>query len=60
PDGIVIVDTCPTKEAFDTFSANPGVRALRERHGVPEPERVEDFPVHLAFVGGQPMTTASR
>jgi len=27
---------------------------LRERHGLPEPERIEDFPVHVAFVAGRP------
>ncbi|HEY2777192.1 MAG TPA: hypothetical protein VGI77_04760 [Gaiellaceae bacterium] len=51
PDGIVVVDTCPTKEAFDAFVGNPGVRMLRERHGLPEPEQIEDFPVHIAFTG---------
>jgi hypothetical protein len=50
PDGIVVVDTCPTKEAFAAFIANDAVRALRERHGLPEPERIEDFPVHTALV----------
>jgi hypothetical protein len=52
-DGIIVVDTCPTKEAYDAFVANPGVRLLRERHGLPEPERLDDFPVHVAFVAGQ-------
>ena len=52
-DGIVLVDTCPSKEAFDAFFAGEGFRALRERHGLPDPERVEDFPVEVAFVDGQ-------
>ena len=52
-DGIVLVDTCPSKEAFDSFFAGEGFRALRERHGLPEPTSVEDFPVHLAFVDGK-------
>ena len=52
-DGIVLVDTCPSREVFEAFVADPGFRALRARHGLPEPERVEDFPVHLAFVDGQ-------
>jgi hypothetical protein len=51
PDGIVIVDTCPSREAFESFIA--GFRALRERHGLPEPERLEDFPVHAAFTDGR-------
>jgi hypothetical protein len=48
-DGIVLVDTCPTKDAFDEFFAG---RALLERHGLPAPERVEDYPVYAAFVAG--------
>lgn len=50
--GIVLVDTCPSKEVFDGFFAGEGFRALRERHGLPEPMSVEDFPVHLALVDG--------
>jgi hypothetical protein len=53
PDGIVVVDTCPTKEAFDAFVGSPHVRTLRERHGLPDPERIDDFPVHLAIVAGE-------
>lgn len=49
PDGIILVDTCPTKEAFDGFVADPSVRALRERHGLPEPESLDDYPVHVAY-----------
>ena len=52
-DGIVLVDTCPSKEVFDAFFAGEGFRALRGRHGLPGPERVEDFPVEVAFVDGQ-------
>jgi hypothetical protein len=48
-DGIVIVDTCPSREAFEAFSDGP-FRALRERHGLPEPDWLEDFPVHRVFV----------
>ena len=48
-DGIVVVDTCPSRDAFEAFSDGP-FRALRERHGLPEPERLEDFPVHRVFV----------
>ena len=47
PDGIVIVDTCPSREAFEGFV--PRFAELRERHGLPEPERLDDFPVHRAF-----------
>ena len=50
-DGILLVDTCPSRQAFESF-AGGAFPALRERHGLPEPEWVEDFPVHAAF-GGQ-------
>jgi hypothetical protein len=52
-DGIVLVDTCPSREVFEEFVNGPPFRQLLERHGLPDPERLDDFPVHLAFVGGQ-------
>ncbi|HEX3609981.1 MAG TPA: hypothetical protein VHU14_10005 [Solirubrobacterales bacterium] len=51
-DGIVMVDTCPTLEVFEAFATGEDFRNLRERHGLPEPERLDDFPVHAAFVDG--------
>jgi hypothetical protein len=50
-DGIVLLDTCPSREAFEAF-AGDGFRALRERHGLPEPDELEHFPVHATFVDG--------
>ena len=52
PDGILLVDTCPSREVFEAFSEGEGFRDLRLRHGLPDPERVEDYPVHAAFVDG--------
>ena len=52
PEGIVLVDTCPSEEAFQAFSSAP-FPALRAKHGLPDPERIEDFPVHAAFVDGE-------
>jgi hypothetical protein len=51
-DGILLVDTCPTREVFEAFAASPEFVALRALHGMPEPESVEDHPVALAFVDG--------
>jgi hypothetical protein len=51
-DGIVLVDTCPSREVFEAFSTGDEFRSLRERHGLPDPEQLEDFPVHAAFVDG--------
>jgi hypothetical protein len=55
-DGIVLVDTCPSREAVEAFAAS---RALLERHGLPEPEQVDDFPVHVAFAAGRVVATAT-
>jgi hypothetical protein len=52
PDGIVIVDTCPSEEVFEQFAAGP-FPALRSRHGLPEPTDVQDGPVHAAFIDGE-------
>jgi hypothetical protein len=52
-DGIVLVDTCPSAEVFTAFVQSEGLRALRAGHGLPEPDRVDDFPVHRAFVDGR-------
>ena len=51
-DGIVLVDTCPSKEAFDVFFAGEGFRVLRERTDYRTRSSVEDFPVEVAFVDG--------
>lgn len=51
-DGLVIVDTCPSQAAFEAFADGP-FRTLRERHGLPEPKRMDGFPVHAAFVDGE-------
>jgi hypothetical protein len=50
-DGIVLVDTCPSRQAFEEFAAG-SFAILRAGHGLPDPERVEDFPVHAAFANG--------
>jgi hypothetical protein len=51
PDGIVIVDTCPTRAPFAAF-AGPFAE-LRRRHGLPDPTALEDHPVHRAIVNGR-------
>lgn len=47
-DGIVVVDTCPSREAFDAFFHGGPFRSLLARHGLPDPV-VEDHPVHAAI-----------
>lgn len=51
-DGIVLVDTCPSKEIFDQFVKGTFDES-RKRHGLPEPEQLEDYPVHVAFAQGR-------
>jgi hypothetical protein len=49
PDGFLVVDVCPTREAFEAFATSEDFRLLRERHGIPEPAALEDYPVHMAW-----------
>ena len=49
PDGLLIVDTCPSQEAFEAFFGPDGpARALFEKHGL-VPTTLEDFPVIRAY-----------
>jgi hypothetical protein len=50
-DGIAIVDTCPTREAFEEFANGP-FAVLSHRHGLPEPSEVSHGPVHVAVADG--------
>ena len=52
PNGIVILDTCPSHEAFEQFATGP-FPALRRRHGLPESKDVQHGPVHAAFIDGE-------
>jgi hypothetical protein len=49
--GIIVVDTCPSRETYEAFAAGP-FPALRQRHGLPDPVVLEDHPVHRAFIDG--------
>ena len=51
-DGIVIFDTCPSKEVYDSFWNSPDVVALLRRHGLGDPSERLDFPVVRAYAGG--------
>lgn len=50
PTGMMLVDTCPSQDAFVGF-LNGGILDLLEEVGLPAPT-VEDFPVHEAFAHG--------
>ena len=51
-DGILMLDTAPDREAFQALAGGSAFRELLERHGLPAPERVDDYPVHAAYAGG--------
>jgi len=53
PDGIVMVDTCPSREAFEAFATGDWFRDARRRHGLPDPTEVRDYPVHDAIIAGE-------
>jgi hypothetical protein len=53
PDGMLLIDTCPSREVFQAFAAAPEFAALRARHGMPDPDSVEDHPVAAALVDGR-------
>lgn len=51
PDGMLIVDTCPTREAFERFRSDPEFARMLARHGMPAPE-IYDYPVHAVYWPG--------
>jgi hypothetical protein len=59
PDGLVIVDTCPTQEAFRAFISSPEFGAMLARHGLPPVSRIDDYPVHAAIAGGEMVGVAA-
>ena len=52
PDGLVIVDTCPTRDAFVAFTSDPHTREQLTRHGLGLPTELDGYPVSAAFVDG--------
>jgi hypothetical protein len=51
--GIVVFDTCPTREDFESWATNEGFREIRARHGLPDPVALENGGVTAAFVDGR-------
>ena len=47
-DGISIIDTCPSREVFDSFSTSPELFGLMERAGLPRPTTAPIGDVHVA------------
>jgi hypothetical protein len=57
PDGIVVFDTCPSKEVFDEFISSDGLRSLMARHGLDHPTSIVDHPMIAAFADGRRVDT---
>ncbi len=49
PDGVTLVDTCPSHEAYLRFRASGWLEDALRDAGLPEPQ-IADHPVHLAIV----------
>jgi hypothetical protein len=46
PDGLVVVDTCPTRDAFVDFTSDPAVHARLAHHGLGFPAELDGYEVH--------------
>jgi hypothetical protein len=53
PDGILLVDTCPTEAQARALVEDQDFRRLLTGHGLPEPESVSVHRVHSAIVDGR-------
>lgn len=51
-DGLLIVDTCPSREAFEEFRGAEWFIAALDRHGLPRPETL-GFDLVAAFANGE-------
>ena len=51
-DGLLVFDTCPSREAWEGFRDGEWFAATLERHGLPRPE-LRDYPVARAVVDGR-------
>ena len=51
-DGLVIVDTCPTRDAFVAFTSDPCTHERLTHHGLGLPTELDGYPVSAAFVDG--------
>jgi hypothetical protein len=45
PDGLVVVDTCPSRAAFVAFTSDPLVHARLLHHGLGFPAELDGYPV---------------
>jgi hypothetical protein len=51
PDGVTLVDTCPSRDAYERFRASGWLETALHAAGLPMPE-IADHPVQLVVVDG--------
>ena len=51
-DGIIVVDTCPTRADYEAFYTGQAFAGMCAKHGLPLPDRHDDYPVHLGIAQG--------
>jgi hypothetical protein len=51
PDGVTLVDTCPSRDAYDRFRASGWLDGAIAEVGLPAPV-IADHPVHVAIIDG--------
>jgi hypothetical protein len=51
PDGVTLLDTCPSHEAYLRFRASGWLEGALREVGLPEPQ-ITDHPVQLSIVDG--------
>jgi hypothetical protein len=52
PDGLLVVDTCPTREAFEGFRDGEWFAEILQKHGLPRP-LMQDYPVERSVLAGE-------
>jgi hypothetical protein len=56
-DGLLVLDTCPSREAYEGFRDGEWFAAMLDRHGLPRPV-MDDHPLARAVVDGRLRTYA--
>jgi hypothetical protein len=57
PDGLVVVDTCPSRDAFVAFTSDPATHARLARHGLGLPTELDGYDVHVIRSAGEALAT---
>jgi len=57
-DGLLLIDTCPSQEAYAGFYFGADFDELLAAHGLPRPEHVADAPVHAVISAGKVLAAA--